>query len=135
MTDAPCCLFVYGTLKPGEAAFTSFCQPFVQALCPAIAPGRLYHLPMGYPAMTLEPGWVQGVLLTLTNADGVGAMDEFEAYYPYRPASASQYQRIGHDIYDRHQRFLTRAWVYVMDRQRVQVLQGQWLPAGHWSGQ
>lgn len=135
MTVAPCRLFVYGTLKPGEAAFESLCRPFVQSLCPAIAPGRLYDLPLGYPAMTLEQGWVQGVLLTLALADGVEAMDKFEEYYPDRPPSASQYQRISHDIYDHHQRCLGQAWVYVMDPQRIQSLRGQWLPAGHWSGQ
>jgi gamma-glutamylcyclotransferase (GGCT)/AIG2-like uncharacterized protein YtfP len=64
-----CCIFAYGTLKPGERAFVELCQPFAIATQSAQAQGRLYHLPLGYPAMTLEPGWVQGVLLTFPDSD------------------------------------------------------------------
>ncbi|MBD2327448.1 gamma-glutamylcyclotransferase [Alkalinema sp. FACHB-956] len=48
-------VFVYGTLKPGHAAYDRFCAGKTIAEVAAIVPGRLYHLPLGYPAMTLEP--------------------------------------------------------------------------------
>ncbi len=130
--QSPCCLFVYGTLKPGERAFAELCQPFAIATQPAQARGRLYHLPLGYPAMTLEPGWVQGVLLTFANLAPLDSLDAFEDYYPDRPLD-SEYQRQQQPIYDLRQQPLGIAWVYVMSTDRVIVLGGQWLPGGNWS--
>jgi gamma-glutamylcyclotransferase (GGCT)/AIG2-like uncharacterized protein YtfP len=74
-------VFVYGTLKPGERAYQDFCEPFLVAKEEAKAPGRLYHLPMGYPAMTLESGWVFGVCLTFKDPHVLRLMDEFEDYF------------------------------------------------------
>jgi gamma-glutamylcyclotransferase (GGCT)/AIG2-like uncharacterized protein YtfP len=127
-----CYVFAYGTLKPGERAFDQLCHPFVIATQAAQAKGRLYHLPLGYPAMTLESGWVQGVLLTFSSAECLHPIDAFEEYYPERP-HASEYQRTFHPIYDVNQQFLVSAWVYTMERERVLALQGQWLPQGWWS--
>ncbi|MEA5451126.1 gamma-glutamylcyclotransferase family protein [Leptolyngbya sp. CCNP1308] len=131
-SDSPCSLFVYGTLKPGERAFTSLCEPFAIAAQPAQTLGRLYHLPLGYPAMTPEPGWVQGFLLTLSNADALTAIDAFEEYYPDRPES-SEYQRSLQMVYDLSQRSLEIAWVYTMSPEQVDGLGGLWLPNGYWT--
>lgn len=125
-------LFVYGTLKPGERAFTDFCEPYLVASQPALAMGRLYHLPLGYPAMTLEPGWVQGILLTLSGPDCLRSIDAFEEYYPDRP-EMSEYQRDRHPVFDRHRQPLATAWIYTMTCDRVTVLGGQWLPLSYWS--
>jgi len=127
-----CHLFAYGTLKPGERAFDQLCQPFVLATQTAQAKGRLYHLPFGYPAMTLESGWVQGVLLTFSSTEYLHLIDAFEEYYPERPRD-SEYQRCFHPIYDVNQQILGSAWAYTMDRDRVLALKGQWLPQGYWS--
>ena len=127
-----CHLFVYGTLKPGERAFAQLCQPFVMKTRAAQTQGRLYHLPLGYPAMTLEVGWVQGALLTFFSADCLRQIDAFEEYYPDRPHE-SEYQRRLHPIYDVNQRPLVSAWAYTMDAERVASLGGQWLPQGYWS--
>ncbi|NMF83614.1 gamma-glutamylcyclotransferase family protein [Nodosilinea sp. P-1105] len=132
MTSPEFQLFVYGTLKPGEGAFEQFCQPFTPDRQLAMAPGRLYRLPLGYPAMTLEEGWVQGVLLTFGNAAILTTLDEFEEYYPDNP-KASEYQRLRHGVYNLEQTFLTQAWVYTMSLDRVQALGGRWLPEGYWS--
>jgi gamma-glutamylcyclotransferase (GGCT)/AIG2-like uncharacterized protein YtfP len=129
---SPCQLFVYGTLKPGERAFADFCQPFAIATQSAQVRGRIYHLPLGYPAMTLEPGWVQGVLLTLSSSEPLSHLDAFEEYYPDRPA-ASAYQRQRHPIYDSAHNPLGWAWIYTMERDRVVALGGQWLPGGDWT--
>lgn len=130
--DALCPLFVYGTLKPRERAFTNLCKPFAIAAQPAQTIGRLYHLPLGYPAMTTELGWVQGVLLTLSNSDALTAIDGFEEYYPDRPQS-SEYQRSLQTVYDLNQRPLERAWVYTMSLEQVNSFGGLWLPHGYWT--
>lgn len=132
MTDSPCRLFVYGTLKPGERAFDRLCQPITLSTQPAMASGRLYHLPQGYPAMTLEPGWVQGVLLTITSLERLQPLDDFEEYYPDRP-DRSEYLRHLHPVYDYSRQPLGTAWVYTMPRDRTLSLGGQWLPEGYWS--
>ncbi|MBW4482253.1 MAG: gamma-glutamylcyclotransferase [Tildeniella torsiva UHER 1998/13D] len=131
-SNSLCGLFVYGTLKPGEKAFANFCEPFAIAAQPAQTLGRLYHLPLGYPAMTLEPGWVQGFLLTLSNADAIAAIDNFEEYYPDRPEN-SEYQRSLQTVYDLNQRSLVMAWVYTMSPEQVDSLGGLWLPQGYWT--
>lgn len=99
---------------------------------PARAQGRLYHLPLGYPAMTLEPGWVQGVLLTFPNAGCLKPIDAFEEYDPDRPSS-SEYQRHRQLIYDNSQQSIGLAWVYTMDHDRVIALKGRWLSQGFWT--
>ncbi len=130
--DNLCHLFAYGTLQPGERAFASLCEPFAIAAQAAQTRGRLYHLPLGYPAMTSELGWVKGVLLTFPNAQSLTAIDAFEEYYPDRPET-SEYQRRLHKVYDLNQFPLGVAWVYTMALDRVQHLGGLWLPQGHWT--
>lgn len=127
-----CHLFVYGTLKPEERAFADLCEPYLVASQPAMAMGRLYQLPLGYPAMTLEKGWVQGMLLTFPNATCLNPIDAFEEYFPDRPES-SEYQRDRHLVYDLQRQPLETAWIYTMTRDRVAALAGQWLPHGHWT--
>ena len=127
-------VFVYGTLKPGERSCKIYCEPYLVNYRQATAPGRLYHLPVGYPAMTLEGGWVRGVLLTFDDDRVLKPMDELEEYDPNRPQD-SAYWRIRHSIYTPTGEPLTEAWLYVMPRDRVEALAGQWLPAGYWTGQ
>lgn len=128
----PCQIFVYGTLKPGERAFDQFCKPYLVDLQTATTPGRLYHLPVGYPALTEEEGWVQGSLLTLASAEALTALDRFEDYDAHDPAG-SQYQRLWRRIYSPSHEPLGMAWVYAMARRRVDACGGQWIPHGVWS--
>jgi gamma-glutamylcyclotransferase (GGCT)/AIG2-like uncharacterized protein YtfP len=127
-----CQVFVYGTLKPGEMGFRRFCEPYMIDHQEAQSPGRLYHLPLGYPALTLEDGWVKGVLLTLSTNTALAKLDEFEAFYPDHPQD-SEYQRLWHRVYDVNQNLLTYAWVYAMTRDQVEALGGEWLPDGFWT--
>lgn len=128
-------LFAYGTLKTGYAPHAQLCQPWLHSHQPALAHGRLYHLPMGYPAMTAEEGWVRGELLVLMNppATVLACLDDFEGYYPQLPAEYSAYQRQLIPIYDLEQTPLTTAWAYVMSVARVRQVQGEWLPEGVWN--
>ncbi len=125
-------VFVYGTLKPGERSFATFCEPYLRHQRAAIAPGRLYHLPVGYPAMTLEAGWVRGALLEFSSPAVFDRMDAFEDYYPDRPQD-SEYIRIRRAIFRPDQSPLAEAWVYVITRDRVEQFGGQWLPDGLWT--
>jgi len=91
-------------------------------------------LSLGYPALTLESGWVEGTLLTFSNTAALTNLDEFESFYPDHPED-SEYLRIWHTIYTPDQTFLTHAWVYAMTQEQVEALGGQWLPEGRWSSQ
>ncbi|MBF0220177.1 MAG: gamma-glutamylcyclotransferase [Gammaproteobacteria bacterium] len=45
-------LFVYGTLKRGYGNHELYCRSAI-TITPAVTWGRIYHLPVGYPAMEL----------------------------------------------------------------------------------
>lgn len=124
-------VFVYGTLKPGERYYEQFCAPYVIEKRDAIAPGRLYDLPAGYPGMTLEEGWVFGVRLTFTDIAVLERLDAFEEYFLERPED-SEYQRLERPLLTSNHESLGFAWAYVMTPERVKRLQGVWLPSGRW---
>ncbi|ATS18665.1 hypothetical protein BRW62_07755 [Parathermosynechococcus lividus PCC 6715] len=130
-------LFVYGTLKTGYDPHTKLCQPWLHSHQPALAQGRLYHLPMGYPAMTLEEGWVHGELLIFRNPPDtlLERLDNFEGYYPQLPPDRSAYQRQRIPVYDLDRTPLTTAWGYIMSVAMVQQVRGEWLPEGVWNRQ
>jgi gamma-glutamylcyclotransferase (GGCT)/AIG2-like uncharacterized protein YtfP len=134
-------IFVYGTLKPGQPSFETLCAPYVEAAVAAIAPGRLYDLPAGYPAITLEPGWVWGWRLSFRDPAALAQLDAFEDCDPACPKT-SEYQRLIRPIYQPPQgepvpsaaalTSLGQAWAYVMSRPRVVQMGGRWLPTGRW---
>ncbi|MEB3267144.1 MAG: gamma-glutamylcyclotransferase family protein [Leptolyngbya sp.] len=126
-------IFVYGTLKPGETYHDRYCRPHLIQATAAQVEGRLYHLPMGYPALTLEPGWVTGTLLQLRDDTGLAAMDAFEGYDPTRSPADNEYSRQWRSVLTCGGEPLGSAWMYVMDHPRVQRYQGVWIPAGVWS--
>lgn len=127
-------VFVYGTLKPGEAYFQEYCAPHVMDLIPAIAQGRLYDLPLGYPAMTLGEGWVSGFLLHFSSAKVLQTLDDLEGYQPGRPAAENEYQRRKLLIFNPNRQRLGLAWAYLMDPNLVDQLKGTFLSSGQWSG-
>ena len=55
-------VFVYGTLKPGEANYQRYCAGKLVNAQRAMVLGKLFALPAGYPAMTLGDIPVQGYL-------------------------------------------------------------------------
>jgi gamma-glutamylcyclotransferase (GGCT)/AIG2-like uncharacterized protein YtfP len=128
-------IFVYGTLKPGEAYYETYCQPHVVATVPALTQGRLFHLPQGYPALTVGTGWVTGALLQFPDASAIAQMDAFEDYHPHLPDDENQYVRQLHPIFSLHHEPLGTAWMYIMSPQRVQQYHGILLPEGVWSQQ
>lgn len=127
-------VFVYGTLKPGEENYQRYCAGKVVETTKAIAQGKLFALPMGYPAMTPGNSPVHGYLLSLTNLDVLKALDELEDYHPTRAASENLYNRKQIETYNPQGNLLGCAWVYIMTQELALQLRGVHLPNGWWSG-
>jgi len=127
-------VFVYGTLKPGEANYQRYCAGKVVETTKAIAQGKLFALPMGYPAMTAGNSLVHGYLLSLTNLDVLKALDELEDYHPARAPSENLYNRKQIETYNPQGNSLGWAWVYIMTQDLALQLRGVHLPNGWWSG-
>jgi gamma-glutamylcyclotransferase (GGCT)/AIG2-like uncharacterized protein YtfP len=142
MLTLPFNIFVYGTLKPGYSGFQEFCRGFEVESSAACARGKLYHLPAGYPAMTVGNDWVQGYLLSFNTLAVLPALDTYEDYDPNKPATANLYNREQIQIYlsqstnNSHTQIeptvFTTAWAYLMSATLVEQLGGQYLPHGQW---
>lgn len=127
-------IFVYGTLKPGEVNYKRYCAAKVLDSKRAIALGKLFALPMGYPAMTLENSQVQGYLLSFADLEILSHLDELEDYQPHRHLSENLYNRQQIEIYNLQGLSLGFAWVYLMSPERVSQLGGIPEADGWWSG-
>jgi len=127
-------VFVYGTLKPGEANYQQYCADQVIAIERAIALGKLFALPMGYPAMTIGTEKVQGYLLSFTSSDILIALDNLEDYQPNRPLAENLYNRHYIEVYHPKGAFMSWAWVYLMSLDLVDHNGGVPQLDGWWSG-
>ena len=126
-------VFVYGTLKPGEVNYERYCAGKVVEAKRAIAFGQLYHLSLGYPALTLGENPVQGFVLTFADPGILSILDELEDYDPHRPPEANEYYRQQIETYCPTGQVLGSAWVYLMTFEQVQQLKGILIPSGWWS--
>ena len=126
-------VFVYGTLKPGGVNYQRYCAGKVSAEQPAIAQGKLFALPMGYPAMVVGDSWVSGFLLSFPDSAMLRVLDELEDYRPGRSPELNEYQRQLIQVFDLERRSLGQAWAYLMTSEHVNKLKGRWLPSGVWS--
>ncbi|MDZ8108883.1 MAG: gamma-glutamylcyclotransferase [Nostoc sp. DedQUE12a] len=127
-------VFVYGTLKPGEANYKRFCAGKVLDAKKAFVKGKLFALPMGYPAMTLGDSQVHGYLLSFANPAILNYLDVLEDYHPTREVSENLYSRKTIEVYQGEWLSLSWAWVYLMSSERVNQLGGVLQPDGWWSG-
>jgi gamma-glutamylcyclotransferase (GGCT)/AIG2-like uncharacterized protein YtfP len=127
-------VFVYGTLKPGEVNYQRYCLGKVIEEKPTIAFGKLFDLPLGYPAMTPGESIVYGFLLTFTDSTILSILDELEDYNPNRIPEENEYYRQEIEIYDLDRKSLGFAWVYLMTFAQVQRLGGQIISSGSWRG-
>ena len=128
-------MFVYGTLKPGEAAHEQYCAPYLKASQPAWVRGVLFHLPQGYPALTEGDRWVEGALLHLREEAAIAQMDAFEDYDPTLPDVENLYVRRSRPVFSTERQSLGLAWIYLMAPERVAELGGIVIPNGVWSSQ
>jgi gamma-glutamylcyclotransferase (GGCT)/AIG2-like uncharacterized protein YtfP len=135
-------VFVYGTLKPGEENYLSYCAGKVVETLPAFAIGKLFGLPQAYPAMTLGDSAVYGYLLSFADCEVLNDLDELEDYQPSRQKSKNLYNRQQIEIFDLkgdvttlpQYRSLGLGWVYLMEASLVFQLGGTPQDDGWWSG-
>jgi gamma-glutamylcyclotransferase (GGCT)/AIG2-like uncharacterized protein YtfP len=126
-------VFVYGTLKPGEANYQTFCAHKVVKAQSGIVRGLLFALPFGYPAMTPGDLPVRGFLLSFSDSDVLNRLDWLEDYDPHRPASENEYNRREVQVYNPAWQPLGWAWTYMMTPEQANRLGGVLLTDGWWS--
>jgi gamma-glutamylcyclotransferase (GGCT)/AIG2-like uncharacterized protein YtfP len=126
-------VFVYGTLKPGEANYQKYCADKVISTTPAIALGELFALPMGFPAMTSGNKPVHGYLLCFSDLEILTELDDLEDYLPTRAESDNLYNRQFIEIYNRQWQSLGLAWAYIMTKHLIGQLGGVVQIDGCWS--
>ncbi|MEO0838249.1 MAG: gamma-glutamylcyclotransferase [Cyanobacteria bacterium J06643_5] len=127
-------VFVYGTLKPGEANYEFYCASEVVEAKKAWTRGELYSLPQGYPAMAAGNDKVYGYLLSFNNPDVLNSLDELEDYHPQRPDKENLYNRTQVEIFDLDNNSLGFAWAYFMNFMIIFQLKGTPQTDGWWSG-
>lgn len=129
-----CNVFVYGTLKPGEANFAAHCAGKVVAQTPAYTWGDLYALPVGYPAMTEGNSKVQGMLLSFNDPQILHSLDRLEGYQSQRAAHLNEYYRASVMVYSLGDRPINQAWAYYMTQAQVKQYGGIKLTSSSWTG-
>jgi gamma-glutamylcyclotransferase (GGCT)/AIG2-like uncharacterized protein YtfP len=133
MIQSPLHVFVYGTLKPGEANFDRYCASRIIAIEPAYINGDLYELPQeGYPAISNGDGKVYGFILAFDDPNMLTELDELEEYYPHQPLAENIYSRQLVAAYTSEDNDSIPAWVYLMTIDRIQQFGGIHLPNGWW---
>lgn len=125
-------VFVYGTLKPGKSNYY-LCENYVLTAKKAIAKGKLFHLPIGYPAMTSGEGKVHGYLLSFPDSQILPVLDDLEDYNPTKPMSENIYNRQKEEIFDLDGLSLGQAWIYIMTSEKVNQFGGIPIFDGCWS--
>ena len=126
-------VFVYGTLKPGEANYQHYCEGKVKTQIPAYTLGNLYALPFGYPAMTEGKNQVRGVLLEFSDSQVLSSLDRLEDYQEQRASNLNEYYRSLTLVYAVNDRPITQAWAYYMKSDRVRQYGGIEVVSRDWS--
>lgn len=127
-------IFVYGTLKPGERNYQLYCTQAIEVQ-KAIARGKLYNLPMGYPAAIFpESHLVRGYLLKFGDRSVLQTLDELEEYSPNQPLTQNLYQRHQIEVYNANLESLGMVWTYSMNQQQIDAYGGTFINNGWWTG-
>ena len=140
-------IFTYGTLQPEEllkpntTPYQRYCAEKMIDFCSATALGYLYHLPLGYPAMTIGANQVYGSLLSFTDPKILDVLDEYEKhepemlnrFFPTQNPDEYDYQRQQIEVFSLAQNSLGLAWAYLMTPQQIQHLQGIPIANGRWA--
>ncbi len=125
-------VFVYGTLKPNGKYYPSYCQGKTIKEEKCWTNGKLYALSLGYPAMIEGNEQVYGFLLTFASVKELNNLDKLEGYSESRNTSKNEYERKRVLVYDQFNEPLAMAWAYLMTLEKVNNLQGIYLPSGCW---
>jgi gamma-glutamylcyclotransferase (GGCT)/AIG2-like uncharacterized protein YtfP len=127
-------VFVYGTLKPNEANYQKYCASKVIRETKAFTWGQLFHLSLGYPAMTEGDCKVEGFVLTFDDLSILKKLDELEDYQPYRSKEENEYDRRLISVYSSTADPLGQVWSYLMSFEKIQQYQGKPINSGWWTG-
>ena len=127
-------VFVYGTLKPGERNYPHYCADKTIQETKAYTWGQLYHLSLGYPAMTEGDNKIEGYLLTFADTNILTSLDELEDYQPNRSPDLNEYYRQQVSVYNLADNFLGLAWSYFMSLEKIRQLKGIPVNSGAWHG-
>lgn len=124
-------IFVYGTLKPGQANWERALSGHVRRRMAGFIRGRLFDLPTGFPAATAGDGRVHGHVLHLPTAM-LARVDEIEGFEPGRDPDRNLYQRLTVPAFTPQGAPAGKVYAYIMDGDRVDRLGGTELPGGVW---
>jgi gamma-glutamylcyclotransferase (GGCT)/AIG2-like uncharacterized protein YtfP len=143
MKDLDLHIFVYGTLKPGEANFEIYCGNRVINSQRAYIQGELYDLPsLGYPGLLHGNSQVHGFVLSFDCPAILSELDELEDFQPHRHPAENDYNRelvVAHistvgvtsPLENRTDQLL--AWAYFMNPERLARFGSIHLPDGWWA--
>ncbi|MCC0176677.1 gamma-glutamylcyclotransferase [Waterburya agarophytonicola K14] len=126
-------VFVYGTLKPGEANYSHYCNGYVESQTIAYTKGILYALPIGYPAMVEGNNKVRGILLTCKNSDILASLDRLEGYQPQRKSGLNEYYRLLVSVYSLEDQLIDLAWAYFMTPEKIREYKGILVESNWWT--
>ncbi|MBP0031292.1 gamma-glutamylcyclotransferase family protein [Roseofilum sp. Guam] len=126
-------VFVYGTLKPGEVNYQRYCEGRIVKEEQAIAWGRLFLLPMGYPGLTVGTNRIEGYVLHFQDSHLLNQLDQLEGYHPDSPLEDNQYLRQLMPVFRPTGEPLGDALVYVMSVEKIEGYGGVELLNGSWS--
>jgi gamma-glutamylcyclotransferase (GGCT)/AIG2-like uncharacterized protein YtfP len=119
--DAGDRLFVYGTLRAGEAA-RALVASHVARSVPGTVRGAMYAFPMGYPGLVDGEGAVRGELLWLSDlAAALPLLDEYEG---------EDFARVERSV-ELEDGTRVTAWCYVLS-DPSSVAGAEMVPGGDW---
>ncbi|WP_310415639.1 gamma-glutamylcyclotransferase [Chamaesiphon sp. OTE_8_metabat_110] len=137
-------VFVYGTLKPGEANFDRYCGNRVITSRRAHIEGCLYDLPaLGYPGAIHGNSQVHGFVISFERPTILAELDELEDFQPHRDPAKNDYNResivaylsaVGATSALANRTASIVAWAYFMNPELVLRCGGIYLPDGWWVG-
>lgn len=125
-------VFVYGTLKPGKIYYQKYCEGRAIETQAAIALGKLFALPFGYPAMTEGEDAVHGFVLSFTDRSIMTELDELEGYQAGRSIDQNDYERKWIEVFNPSFESMGWVWAYVMHFDRIESQAGIYLATGEW---
>ena len=132
MADPVNHLLCYGTLMEGERNHRRYCGHAL-TIEPAVIAGKLYHLPVGFPAMVeADDGEVFGEAMTFPDLDAtLREIDRLEGFRP-DDADGSLYLRVVRPVRLLRSGGTVPAYCYLWNRP---VPHGAALiPGGRWRG-
>jgi len=123
-------VFVYGTLKLGQANHNRVFSGCKVIVTPAWTYGELYDLKWGFPAMIFGDRKVIGELLEFDGQTILQKIDRLEGFRS-NESQSNFYMRETVTVYINVDQPL-QAWVYLLTKIQVNDIGGTIIPTGRW---